>query len=479
MNISPTIIESPIFTKKTFQNQMQIIKSASEVAQKKIDYHSAHSVETVNAIHVVEDFLRKKHRLCYGGQAINAHLPSKYKIYDPELSVPDYDFFTPDQMSDIKILVKELQQAGFSEISAREGMHEGTVKIYVNFIPVADMTSLDPKLYKILSKREYKYDGISYLDANTLRMLMYLELSRPRGEVERWPKIFERLALFNEFVPVTKCVGENRANVNKKSEIMTEEQSEFVMNYIIEHKRVFAGADLVGYYGTSFSKIKKSGQWLVKNRKPVIFYSPDPENDAKLLRAEFNSLNGQVATSIKKVSTKSADLIPPLYFLIKEKKVAVIIVGQTACHSYFNIPVMNDKILRIASTDTLITLYFSLGLLNNKYMNFGAMECLANEMVLISTKARSKAGAFPFPFISIKCSGYQTSLPSLIREKVKRITLKKKLMIESKKKRENSVENSDGSRIENSVKNNNSKNRVNTHASNKSLVKDVNDFDKI
>ena len=29
---------------------------------------------------------------------------------------------------------------------------------------------------------------ISYLDANTLRMLMYLELSRPRGEVSRWPK---------------------------------------------------------------------------------------------------------------------------------------------------------------------------------------------------------------------------------------------------------------------------------------------------
>lgn len=69
-------------------------------------------------------------------------------------------------------------------------MHEGTIKVYVDYIPVADMTAIDPKLYRILSKREYRVDGISYLDANTLRMLMYLELSRPRGEVGRWAKVF-------------------------------------------------------------------------------------------------------------------------------------------------------------------------------------------------------------------------------------------------------------------------------------------------
>jgi hypothetical protein len=55
----------------------------------------------------------------------------------------------------------------------------------------------------------------------------------------------------------------------------------------------------------------------------------------------------------------------------------------------------------------------------------GSMECLANHLVKISIKAREQPDNFAFPFISIKCSGHQTSLPSLIREKVKRITQKK------------------------------------------------------
>jgi hypothetical protein len=75
--------------------------------------------------------------------------------------------------------------------------------------------------------------------------------------------------------------------------------------------------------------------------------------------------------------------------------------------------------------DTLITLYFGLGLIDSKFYDMGSMECLANHLVNISIKARQDPDNFVFPFISIKCSGHQTSLPSLIRAKVKRITQKK------------------------------------------------------
>lgn len=128
-------------------------------------------------------------------------LPEKYKFYDPEYSIPDYDFFTPTPDSDISLIIRDLRKAGFVDISAREGMHEGTTKIYVEYVPVADITVIDPSLYRILSKREFRSDGISYLDVNTLRMLMYLEISRPRGEVRRWEKVFERLLLLNTFLP--------------------------------------------------------------------------------------------------------------------------------------------------------------------------------------------------------------------------------------------------------------------------------------
>jgi hypothetical protein len=81
--------------------------------------------------------------------------------------------------------------------------------------------------------------------------------------------------------------------------------------------------------------------------------------------------------------------------------------------------------MRAATLDTLITLYFSMGLLKYKFMSLSALECLANELVEISYRARNKPELFPFPFVSLICSGHQKGLPSLIREKVKRIKKKR------------------------------------------------------
>ena len=82
--------------------------------------------------------------------------------------------------------------------------------------------------------------------------------------------------------------------------------------------------------------------------------------------------------------------------------------------------------LRIASMDTLITLYFSLGFVQNRFFDRGAMDSLANQLVDISTRARRNPEMPIFQFISIRCSGKQITLPSLIRAKLKRMTVKKK-----------------------------------------------------
>jgi len=432
--IEQTHIDSDFFDKERFQKQINIIKQASELAQAKIDYASAQDDNIIRAINVVEDFLRKKHRLCYGGQAINAHLPDKYKFYDPEFSIPDYDFFTPNQNLDINIIVKDLKKAGFAEISVREGMHEGTVKVYVDYVPVADISTIDPKLYRILSKREFRINGISYLDANSLRMLMYLELSRPRGEVSRWEKVFERLSLFNEFVPSKPC----KLNRNIFNGGLNKQQTQFTLNFIIENKRIFAGADLLDFYDAALKYGEQKTNWILTSKKPILFFSSEADTDAKKLREEFNFLLKQpnnpindskkqdkIPVTIKSYSSRGVDLIPSMKVISQGNKSLVFIIDQTACHSYFNIPIDDGKIMRIASMDTLITLYFSLGLFDSKFFDMGSMECLANKLVQTSVKAREKANTFIFPFISIKCTGHQTSLPSLIRAKVKRITQKK------------------------------------------------------
>jgi len=416
---------SDLFDQRRIMEQVDRIKHASLEAQKKIDYESAHDPQIIKSIEVVENFLRKRHRLCYGGQAINAHLPKAYQFYNPEYSVPDYDFFTPSQKSDLLLLVKDLRAAGFMEIYVREGMHEGTFKIYVDYVPVADMTAIDPSLYRILSRREYRMNGISYLDANTLRMMMYLELSRPAGEVSRWGKVYERLVLFNEFAARPPCRIKPMA-----AHSLSVEQVSFTLSFLVEHQRIFAGADLISFYDHTLRTRTKRSKWVLTTKRPLLFYSPTPEEDAEHLMKAFRQLEadgdvhaGRSKMRIVSYDSKGVEVLPSMKIIVRGKQPLVFLIRQTACHSYVTFPLDRDRSLLIASMDTLITLYFSLGLIRSAYFDMGSMECVANHVVQLSIQSRDRSG--PFPFISITCQGHQSSVTSLIRKRIQRLTTSK------------------------------------------------------
>ena len=431
-----------------FHRQLEIIQRAAKLAQAKIDYQSAHSETVMRSIEVVEAFLRRRGRICYGGQAINAYLPKKYKFYDPEFSIPDYDFFTPAQMSDLEELVRELSKAGFSEISAREGMHEGTIKLYVDYVPVADLTALAAPLYRRLAQKAEKFDGITYIDRDSLRMLMYLELSRPRGEVERWPKVYERLMLFNEFVPPL-CKAEKRltgpkAEKGPKGKAglpkgLTTEQTDLIFRFMVESQRVFAGGDVIGFYEDA-AKGKKEASWLIRGGRPMIFYSPEPQGDARTLFEELkanDTLGGRKrGLQLTTLHHQGLDPIPSLCAIHRGRTLLVLIVEQSACHSYVTVPLTGSSgpkgpsDLLVASIDTIITLYFSLAFVQSTFVDRGALSCLANQLVELSIRARRTPDHFVFPFVSIRCAGHQTTMPSLIRAKVARMSAAKKRAIQ-------------------------------------------------
>jgi len=54
-----------------------------------------------------------------------------------------------------------------------------------------------------LQKDALKIAGITYAPPNFLRMGMYLELSRPDGDVSRWEKVYKRLILLNKHYPLS------------------------------------------------------------------------------------------------------------------------------------------------------------------------------------------------------------------------------------------------------------------------------------
>jgi len=417
--------------KKTFKSelvdlQMNTLKDIVDRAQERIDFDAAHNEEILLGIRVVEIFLRQKHRICYGGQAINAYLPSKHKFYKPETSIPDYDFLTPAPKSDVDYLVKKLKDAGLKEIGVREGMHKGTTKLYVNYVPVADITEMNPYFYKKLAHRANIIEGITYIDPNTLRMMMYLELSRPRGEVSRWPKVFERLMLLNTYAPMNECNSHIRRNKSRIPYYIRKE----ILNYVIGEGRILAGGEITSYYKARLHG-ERTVDWFFEQRNPVIFYSPDIKHDINIL---FSKLGNDFTL---KSYPAEADFFPPIDVVSWKGRPVFLIIQQSACHSYNKLQMSDGRQLNIASIETLITLYLSLTFRKQleKYMEFPIL-CLVQELIEISMLYRKNykesRASKAFPFISIECSGYQKQMPTLLKEKVERIRIAKNAVASSK-----------------------------------------------
>ena len=84
------------------------------------------------------------------------------------------------------------------------------IRCLLIFTPVADITQLDKEIFDNLYRDSINVIGIRYASPNFLRMAMYLELSRPMGDVSRWEKVLKRLTLLNKHYPLK---GHNCDNV--------------------------------------------------------------------------------------------------------------------------------------------------------------------------------------------------------------------------------------------------------------------------
>lgn len=394
------------------------LEDAIDIAQERIDYDLASDKELRYALEIVESFLRRKKRICYGGTAMNAQLPEGKKFYS-EKDLPDYDFFTPNMESDVEELVDDLKRAGFEDVLHRVGMHEGTKKILVNYIAVADVSEMEQDIYDIVFKRSVVIKGIRYTDPDILRMMMYLEISHPKGEVTRWTKVYERLLLMNEAFPFDKCDEEERKEIHIPQVLRN-----VIHDFVIEHGRILASGPLDIIYDNSI-EAKKPVRWESTAGGVILFYSRNPREDSLAIR----ELIGFKGVSIDYLKEKG-DLIPARLVMRYYKKPIALIIQETACHSYYKVKSLDGREVHIASMDTLITLYLCLAIFTTdekNYLGFNLM-CAVSRYIQVSKRIRRAPKVKQFDPFSLECQGYQKGYPTLLREKVARIAKEKEAM---------------------------------------------------
>ena len=150
--------------------ELAILRTAIDKVQSRSGKKMLHSTEVKQIIEIVEKFLRTKKRICYGGTAINNILPEDQQFYNKQIELPDYDFFSPQALKDAKDLADIYVKEGFTDVEAKSGVHPGTFKVFVNFIPIADITSIPKNLYTCFVEKKPKRE----MELNMLHRIIFV-----------------------------------------------------------------------------------------------------------------------------------------------------------------------------------------------------------------------------------------------------------------------------------------------------------------
>lgn len=153
------------------------------------------------------NFLKKEKVLLYGGTAINSIFPAKSKFYKT-FELPDIDMFSTNAKDLAEKLAEEYRKIKPIKHTAqvRPALHHGTYKVFINSIPVADLTDVSPEFFNTIYKGHMMGDlDIPVPDIEYLRMTLYGLLSQPMDSI-RWVKVFERLTTLNRLFPLRRGV---------------------------------------------------------------------------------------------------------------------------------------------------------------------------------------------------------------------------------------------------------------------------------
>jgi hypothetical protein len=392
--------------KMTYQEcELAILRQAVDDSESLKKQQVARNDSVDDIIKILEEFLRKKKLICYGGTAINNILPPAVQFYDRDIDIPDYDFYSPNALSDSKELANIYLKNGYDEVEAKAGVHYGTFKVYVNFIPIADLTFLEKEIYSKLSDEAITISGIRYCPPNFLRMNMYLELSRPMGDVSRWEKILKRLILLSKYYPIKfkKTCNEVQYQRNINSLIKSNENIfEITRDILSRQDIVFFG----GFAASLYSRYMDTNNPITKKVPDFDVLSENPENSAQMLIEELD---------MKGLSMELKDGIGeiiPEHAIVKLNKIPIVFFYKPiACHSYNIVKIGKNKV-KIATIDTILTFYLAFMYVGLPYYNKDRLLCMAKLLFDVEAKNRLSQKGILKRF-SINCYGHQKSLEEI------------------------------------------------------------------
>jgi hypothetical protein len=389
------------------EKEMELLHNAVHIAESKLGKKIKQSNDIINIIKILEDFMRRKKVVCYGGTAINNILPVTDQFYDKDIEIPDYDFFSPIALKHAKELADIYAKNDYSDVEVRSGMHKETYKVFVNFIPIADVTQLEPKIFKVLIKNSIRKEGISYAPPDYLRLQIYNELSRPDGDVSRWEKIYKRLLLLNKDHPLKenpKC-----SEINFMRDFTGNPELNDTLYNLVKDTMIDEGVVFIGGYASSLY-----GRYMPPEQRAQLQHVPDfdvlaedPKVIAYILKNKLEE-NGFKNIQINKKPSVGNDIIMTHYEVVVDNDTLCFIYEPYGCYSY-NVIKQNTKTVKVATIETMLLFLLAFLYADRPYYDHERVMCMAQYLINVQAKNRLEQKGLLKRF-NINCYGNEKTI---------------------------------------------------------------------
>lgn len=415
----------------TFEDcEIAILRNAVDESDKIKGEKNVNNEEVKKILTIVEHFIRQKKLILYGGTAINNILPNSAKFYNKDIELPDYDMYSKNALEDAKELADIYYKEGYLDVEAKSGVHVGTYKVFVNFMPIADITDLNSQIYKEILKDSITVNGMKHSPPDFLRMNMYLELSRPQGDVSRWEKVLKRLSLLNQHFPLkieSNCKtidfqrGLDSINICSSKSVTNNRECESIKNLserlyivtrdiLINQEVVFFG----GYAASLYSRYMPEHEKHQVNKIPDFdVLSDEPEKCAEIVKEQL------LDSGFKKIKLVNhpaiGETIPEHVEIIVSNETIAFIYKPIACHSYNKLHI-DGKDIHIATIDTILTFYLAFIYTGEPEHIRERLLCMAKYLFEIEEKNRLEQRGLLKRF-SLECYGKQQTLEEIRSEK--------------------------------------------------------------
>ena len=246
-------------------------------------------------------------------------------------------------------------------------------------------------------------------------MSMYLELSRPNGDVSRWEKVLERLNLLNKYYPLTASDCDD-VDFQRKMELDMSEQEQIYLttrDVFIDEGVVFFG----GYASGLYSKKMKNGDKHELQKIPDFdVLAEDIEKTALILKEQLED-DGVKNVKIKR-NDAIGEVIPEnIEVSVGKYDIIAIIHKPIACHSYNELTIQ-DRVVKIATIDTIMSLYLSF-VYGDKKLHDIRLLCMAKYLFRIQETNKLKQRGILKRFTN-QCYGKQTTIEDIRSEKTQK-----------------------------------------------------------